>query len=86
MFSISLIVVKLHYSVNFIRLYNLPMHDKQPILSGYYDPRQRGIRWRGLGTPRGNTRRMFVFAIAWLIFVGVFNNVFVITGIFTGLL
>jgi hypothetical protein len=38
-----------------------------------------------LALPRGNTGRMFIFAIAWLTFVGVFNNVFVITGIFRGL-
>ncbi|MCJ7761302.1 hypothetical protein MUP59_09220 [Candidatus Bathyarchaeota archaeon] len=38
-----------------------------------------------LALPTGKARRMFIFAIAWLTFVGVFNNVFVITGIFRGL-
>ena len=38
-----------------------------------------------LALPRGNIRRMFIFAIAWLTFVGVINNIFVITGIFRGL-
>ena len=38
-----------------------------------------------IGLPRGNLRRMLIFAIALLSFVGVFNNVSIITGIFRGL-
>ena len=38
-----------------------------------------------LALPRGNTRRMLIFAIAWLTFIGVLNNLFVITGIFRGM-
>jgi hypothetical protein len=38
-----------------------------------------------LGLPRGNLRRMLIFAIALLSFVGVFNNVSILTGIFRGL-
>ena len=38
-----------------------------------------------LALPRGNTRRMLIFAIALLTFIGVLNNLFVITGIFRGM-
>jgi len=37
------------------------------------------------GLPRRNLRRIFIFALAGLSFVGVFNNISVITGIFRGL-
>jgi hypothetical protein len=35
-----------------------------------------------LALPRGTLRRIFVFAIVCLSFVGLFNNIFVMAGIF----